>query len=251
MKKIKLLKLTSVVVFLCSITACTSGEFNSSSMQNLRAGDLVASSNINKNRITELFSASEIPDNIWSEMQGKTYKDNPYIKRDDLRYIKFIHHDFEGKVRVGEMICNKAIAKDLTEIFYELYKNTYPIERAVLPDYYDADDEKQMQANNTSSFCYRAVAGTAVLSNHAKGMAVDLNTLYNPYCKIRKDGTLYVQPMTAAQYCDRTGSFSHKIDKNDLAYKLFTAHGFSWGGDWKSVKDYQHFEKEQRVIKED
>ena len=134
--------------------------------------------------------------------------------------------------------------KDLTEIFYELYLHSYPIERAVLPDYYDADDEKQMQANNTSSFCYRAVAGSAVLSNHAKGMAVDLNTLYNPYCKIRKDGSLYVQPMTAAQYCDRTGTFRYKIDKQDLAYKLFTAHGFTWGGDWKSVKDYQHFEKE-------
>ena len=237
-------KLTCAVIISCALTACNSGEFNSSTMQNLRAGDLVSTANIDHNRLAELFSAKEIPDNIWNEMQGKTYKDNPYIKRDDLRYLKFLHHDFTGKVRVGEMICNKAIAKDLTEIFYELYLHSYPIERAVLPDYYDADDEKQMQANNTSSFCYRAVAGSAVLSNHAKGMAVDLNTLYNPYCKIRKDGSLYVQPMPAAQYCDRTGTFRYKIDKQDLAYKLFTAHGFTWGGDWKSVKDYQHFEKE-------
>ncbi|MBQ3678489.1 MAG: M15 family metallopeptidase [Succinivibrio sp.] len=245
-----IIKSLSFLLLSCLISACTSGEFNSSSMQKLRAGAIVSTTGINESRLNELFTYSTIPDSIWSEMQGKTYKDNPYIKREDLRYVKFLHHDFEGKVRVGEMICNKAIARDLSEIFYELYLNNYLIERAVLPDYYDADDEKQMQANNTSSFCYRPVAGTAVLSNHAKGMAVDINTLYNPYCKVRKDGTLYVQPSTATQYCDREASFSHKIDKNDLAYKLFTAHGFLWGGDWKSVKDYQHFEKAERVIKE-
>lgn len=240
----KIKKALSVLFLSCVITACTSGELNSTSMQKLRAGDIVPSENISKSKLNELFFFSQIPDNIWAEMQGKTYKDNPYIKRADLSYVKFLHHDFDGKIRVGEMICNRTIAKDLIEIFYELYLNNYQIERAVLPDFYDADDEKQMQANNTSSFCYRAVSGTTVLSNHAKGLAVDLNTLYNPYCKIRTDGTLFVQPKTAAQYCDRSAVFGHKIDKNDLAYKLFTEHGFSWGGDWKSVKDYQHFEKE-------
>ena len=244
-------KALTVLILSCVITACTSGEFTSSTMKNLRAGSIVLSESIEKNRLNELFSYSQVSDDVWAEMQGKTYKENPYIKREDLRYVKFLHHDFDGNIRVGEMICNKAIAKDLSEIFYELYLNNYQIERAVLPDYYDADDEKQMQANNTSSFCYRAVSGTTVLSNHAKGMAVDLNTLYNPYCKVRNDGTLFVQPKTAAQYCDRTAVFGHKIDKNDLAYKLFTKHGFSWGGDWKSVKDYQHFEKEKQVLNEE
>ncbi len=246
----KLFKALSVLVLSGFVSGCTSAEFNVDSMQKLRAGESVVLSDNNQSQLSEFFTYSRIPDSIWSEMQGKTYKENPYIKRDDLRYVKFLHHDFEGKVRVGEMICNKAIAKDLSEIFYELYLNNYQIERAILPDFYDADDEKQMQANNTSSFCYRAVAGTTVLSNHAKGMAVDINTLYNPYCKIRTDGTLYVQPKTATKYCDRSASFGHKIDKNDLAYKLFTAHGFSWGGDWKSTKDYQHFEKADCAVKE-
>ncbi len=237
-------KAFSVLIISCFITSCTSREINSASMHGLRAGSLVSSASIKNTHLNEWFSYSEIPDNVWAEMQGKTYKENPYIQRDDLRYIKFLHHDFDGEVRVGEMICNKTIAKDLSEIFYDLYLNNYQIERAFLPDFYDADDEKQMQANNSSSFCYRAVSGTNVLSNHAKGMAVDLNTFYNPYCKVRNDGSLLVQPKTAAQYCDRSSSFKHKIDKNDLAYKLFTKHGFSWGGDWKSVKDYQHFEKE-------
>ncbi len=189
------------------------------------------------------FSAGPIPDKVWSLMQGKTYKENPYIKREDLRYLKVRHVDFNGKVKDGEIVCNKKIADDLLEIFEKLYAAHYPIERIVLPDYYDADDERQMQDNNTSSFCYREVAGTKVLSAHAKGMAVDLNTFYNPYCKIKKDGTLLVQPKTAKDFCERSHEFSHKIDELDLAYRLFTERGFTWGGSWKSLKDYQHFEK--------
>ena len=83
---------------------------------------------------------------------------------------------------------------------------------------------------------------TTVLSKHARGLAVDLNTLYNPYYKDRSDGTRFVQPGTASVYCDRSNWFPYRIDHNDLAYRLFTEQGFEWGGDWTSVKDYQHFE---------
>ena len=33
------------------------------------------------------------------------------------------------------------------------------------------------------------------------------------------------------------------IDRNDLCYRLFVKHGFTWGGSWRSLKDYQHFER--------
>ena len=52
-----------------------------------------------------------------------------------------------------------------------------------------------------------------------------------------------VSPAGAAAYADRSKDFPHKIDKEDLCYRLFRAHGFSWGGSWRSVQDYQHFEK--------
>ena len=76
----------------------------------------------------------------------------------------------------------------------------------------------------------------------ARGLAVDINTLYNPYYKDRANGTRYVQPATAARYCDRTGDFPYKIDHQDLCFRLFTEAGFRWGGDWTTCKDYQHFE---------
>ena len=52
-----------------------------------------------------------------------------------------------------------------------------------------------------------------------------------------------MSPAAAEPYADRTADFPHRIDREDLCYKLFRAHGFAWGGAWRSVKDYQHFEK--------
>lgn len=128
------------------------------------------------------------------------------------------------------MICNKAVCNDLIAIFRTLYQAEYPIERMVLIDEYDADDERSMQANNSSAFNFRFVSGTRKLSSHSLGMAVDINPLYNPYVKKGKSGKTTVYPQNAMPYVDRTKTFPFKIDKNDLCYKEFIKRGFTWGG---------------------
>ena len=192
--------------------------------------------------VDKCFAAEEIPDGVWQRMQGKTYKKNPYIGREDLRHIRVLHWDYDQKSHIGEMIVNKQIADVVVGIFRKLYDAKYPIQRMVLPDVYNADDETQMRDNNSSSFCYRAIAGTTKLSKHARGLAIDINTLYNPYYKDRANGTRYVQQATATKFCNRDWAFPYKIDESDLCYKLFTEAGFEWGGTWTSCKDYQHFE---------
>jgi len=192
--------------------------------------------------LEKCFAAEPIPDGVWQRMQGKSYKENPYIGRDDLRHIRALHWDYDGKIHIGEMIVNKQIADVVARIFRQLYDAKYPIQRMLLPDVYDADDETQMRDNNSSSFCYRAIAGSTKLSKHARGLAIDINTLYNPYYKDRADGTRFIQPATAAKYCDRTKNFPYKIGEQDLCLRLFTEAGFEWGGTWTSCKDYQHFE---------
>ena len=195
----------------------------------------------------QTFTSQAIPDSVWLTMQGKTWHDNPYIRRSDLRYLRISHYDLEGRVHVGEMICNKLIADKLLAIFSELYAAHYPIQRMRLPDNYDADDERQMRDNNTSSFCYRNVSGSKNLSKHARGLAIDINTLYNPYIRYsKKDGSRIVEPATAVKYCDRKANFPYKITTSDLCYKLFTKYGFTWGGAWRTMKDYQHFEYKLR-----
>ena len=157
--------------------------------------------------VDKCFAAEPIPDGVWARMQGKTFKENPHIGRDDLRHVRALHWDYDQKIHIGEMICNKLIADRVASILHQLYDAKYPIQRMLLPDVYEADDETQMRDNNSSCFCYRAIAGSATLSKHARGLAVDINTLYNPYYKDREDGSRFIQPATAGEYCDRTKKF--------------------------------------------
>lgn len=188
------------------------------------------------------FCQQEITDSIFARIEGKSFKKDCTTPREDLRYLQVLHYNKEGEVLRGELICHKDIADALLSIFRELYQAKYPIERMVLIDEYDADDEASMRANNTSAFNFRPASGMRRLSKHATGMAIDINPLYNPLVKHR-EGRTRVYPSTATPYIDRTRDFPYKIVKGDLCYRLFKKYGFSWGGDWKSSKDYQHFEK--------
>ena len=192
------------------------------------------------------FYYEPLTDTVKQRITGISYPESgctvPY---EDLHYVGLLYRDFNGEEQTGELICNKAIAQDMVEIFYELYRNDYQIERVRLIDEYDGDDTASMADNNTSCFNYRVVDGTTNLSKHAYGLAIDINPFYNPYVVYNKGGTgnTYISPAGSEIYADRSQEFPYKIDENDLCYRLFTEHGFTWGGNWNSSKDYQHFQK--------
>ena len=195
------------------------------------------------------FSYEPLSEEIILRIAGLSYPrdsiTNPakdVIPLQDLRYVKIRYIDFDGKAQNGELICNQKIAQDLVEIFSELYDRQYPLASVRLVDDFGGDDLASMEADNTSCFNFREVTasggGSHKLSLHAYGLAVDLNPLYNPYVKKGK-----ILPQSAKPYANRKNANPYRIDHEDLAYQLFTSHGFTWGGDWKSLKDYQHFEK--------
>lgn len=195
------------------------------------------------------FSYEPLSEEIILRIAGLSYPrdsiTNPakdVIPLQDLRYVKIRYIDFDGKAQNGELICNQKIAQDLVEIFSELYDRQYPLASVRLVDDFGGDDLASMEADNTSCFNFREVTasggGSHKLSLHAYGLAVDLNPLYNPYVKKGK-----ILPQSAKPYANRKNANPYRIYHEDLAYQLFTAHGFTWGGDWKSLKDYQHFEK--------
>lgn len=191
------------------------------------------------------FYCTALTEDIKARITGSSYPDTQeplQISYEELSYVHVLHYDFEGQIQEGELICNQAVAQDLVEIFYELYEIQYPIEKIRLIDEYSADDEASMADNNTSCFNYRTVPGSTKLSNHSYGFAIDINPLYNPYVRTR-DGKELISPDNAVPYADRSADFPHKIDRNDLCYRIFIEHGFTWGGSWNSSKDYQHFEK--------
>ena len=201
--------------------------------------------------LTEDFYYEPLSDNLRRYITGVSYpaassEDEAnalVVDYDDLRYVHVLHYDFDGSPAEGELICNEYIAQDLVEIFYELYYNEYQIERMLLIDEYDGDDTASMEDNNTSCFNYRVVEGSDNLSKHAYGLAIDVNPFYNPYVTYEKDGTEKVSPVAALGYADRSVNFPYKIDEDDLCCRLFKEHGFIWGGNWNSLKDYQHFQK--------
>ncbi len=204
---------------------------------------MLSDSELKDLKIEQFFVEEEVSEDVFARMSGKSFPSSCTTKRASLRYLKLLHRNKEGKTQRGEMVCNKAIATDLIDIFKQLYASNYRIERMVLPDEYDAVDEKVMTANNTSCFNFRFVSGTRRVSKHGLGMAVDINPLYNP-CYNTRNGKC--EPKAGKDYATSRSTKKAAlplIDKQDLCYKLFIQHSFRWGGAWRTKKDYQHFEK--------
>ena len=206
-------------------------------------GDVVDEKFLKTHGHKAFFSVNAIPDSIFALMRGRSYKHDCTIPRSSLRYILCLHREDGGRSVVGEIVVYKAIAKDVVEIFRQLYEASYPIERMRLIDYWDADDERAMTANNSSSFNFRFISHTRKVSKHGMGMAIDINPLYNPYTKTLRNGKTIVEPAAGKPYLDRQREYKYKITRGDLCCRLFRKYGFRWGGDWKTMKDYQHFEK--------
>lgn len=187
------------------------------------------------------FNAFPVEGEIFARINGVSYRENTHITPKELVYIKLMHYGTDGKEHTGELIVNRLIEPKIRDIFSVLHSNKYVIEKMRLVDCYGADDVLSMADNNSSAFNYRVIADTDILSRHALGLAVDINPLYNPYITYI-GGKEKCSPIEGLPYCDRTKDFTMKIDHDNLCYRLFTAHGFTWGGDWTDSKDYQHFE---------
>jgi len=93
-----------------------------------------------------------------------------------------------------------------------------------------------MLADNTSAFNCRLVPGTGIWSQHAYGLAVDINPFQNPEVQGGR-----VDPLAAAAWADRSRHSPAMIKHGDAAWLAFHAIGWTWGGDWQSPKDYMHF----------
>jgi len=223
-------------------TASVSAEYIIEEIQTAKAGTIFLKKQLEGIGVEHLFYKEEISGALFARILGKSFKEDCTIPRDTLVYLRVMHMGFDGEDHVGELIVSNGVAADILEIFQELYKAEYPIEKMILIDEYGADDEASMADNNSSAFNYRTISHSTKISSHSYGKAIDINPLYNPYVKT-VNGQLTCQPANAETYMDREKEFSYKITADDLCCRLFKEHGFTWGGDWEKSKDYQHFEK--------
>lgn len=233
-------KALAILILLISLTRAAMGQTNLV----WQAGKVLDPTTINATEFDQYFAAAPISDAVFKRIWLKSFKEDCSIKRDELRYLRVLHANKEGLPQMGEIICNKAIANDLLYIFRKLYEANYRIERMVLIDEYDADDEKSMSANNTTCFNFRKVSGSTKLSKHSYGLAIDINPRINPYVRTRAGK---IEPANGKDYAykrtNKPGQALLFINRSDLCYKLFTERGFIWGGSWKYNIDYQHFQK--------
>ncbi len=163
----------------------------------------------------------------------------------DLKTLKIKYWDFDESIQQGELIVHGCVAKEVLEIFDELFLEHFCIHKMCLIDVYGGDDLLSMAENNTSAFNYRTVAGEERLSQHSYGLAIDINPHQNPYI----NGAV-VLPRQGELYRDRSLEHKGMIKASDVCYKAFISRGWIWGGDWTDKKDYHHFEKKIKGINE-
>lgn len=192
---------------------------------------------------------SAIPDAVWAVMQGKSY--NPRIKgcaqRKDLRLLTLPYRDFAGMTHKGQMIVHRRVAADVRDVFVTLFRTkSFAIDKMVPVDAYGGDDDASMADNNTSGYNCRKASGSSRLSSHARGIAIDVNPLINPY--VWRKGTsppgghAWDEP---AERAARRGQAGLILPDSALV-SAFKAKGWVWGGTWTSSKDYQHFSADGR-----
>ena len=192
-------------------------------------------------------SINPISSEIKAQMLKYTWHPTCPVTLNDLSEVKLIYWGFDHKPHQGELIVNKALAKEIVAIFKELYHHRFPIQRMELMDAFKGDDMQAMNANNTSAFNCREVTGQpGVFSQHSYGRAIDINTLINPYVKGNQ-----VLPEAGKVYANRSTNYPGKITKNSFIYNTFQKYNWNWGGDWDDLKDYQHFEKRANDEKRD
>ncbi|MDF2545208.1 MAG: D-alanyl-D-alanine carboxypeptidase [Anaerosolibacter sp.] len=185
------------------------------------------------------FTVSVLPYEIIEKIDGVSWKIGSPVALEQLAYVKVLYWGFDGETHEGELVVHGAVAEEILEIFQILYESKFPIEKIRLVDEYGGNDDLSMEDNNTSAFNFREVADSkGVLSKHSYGIAIDINPIQNPYVTGGK-----ISPAAGKNYIDRTVVQKGMIVKGDVCYKAFTDRGWTWGGEWKSLKDYQHFQK--------
>jgi len=185
-------------------------------------------------------SVSAIPDDVWGYMQGRSWHAGRGCpERDELALLRVPYLDFDGRTQFGPMIVAKKVASKVAAIFQDIYdRGVFRIYRIALVDDYGGDDDRAIAANITSGFNCRATEGGG-FSQHAAGLAIDINPVQNPYVAHGvtepEAGKAYDTP--EKRHAGRVGV----IVKGDTVYRAFAKRGWSWGGEWAHSKDYQHF----------
>lgn len=184
-------------------------------------------------------SIEPIPIDIADEMHGHSWREHCPVQINNLRLVKLRYWGYDGWVRDGSIIINKTLAPDLVKIFAVLFKHHFQF-KTITPSFQIQDDYARfLLANSTMGFHCRFMVGrNNKFSLHSYGRAIDINPRQNPYQ--RKS---LVIPPGSEKFLDRKQISKGMIAAQGIVVKTFKKYGWRWGGDWRTRKDYMHFQK--------
>lgn len=187
------------------------------------------------------FEVEPLGDGMREAMTGVSWRQGCPTPLDDLRLVTLTHHDFDGGVQIGRLVVHHEAVEAVRAGFRAAWDSAYPIRQVVPVHEYGGSDDRSMAADNTSAFNCRPIKGTDRWSEHSSGRAIDINPRENPWVKGDK-----VDPPEGIEYLDRDPRHAGVLTAGHPVVDAFAKAGWSWGGRWQSLKDYQHFSESGR-----
>lgn len=192
-------------------------------------------------RVAALSSCAEEIASVTAAELGPSWRPGCPVGPGDLRRVTVDHRTLDGGVEVGHLVVHRSVAADMVTIFDRVFAAGFGLQTVTSVAEFGADDDVAMAANATTAFNCRTVAGTDTWSQHAFGTAVDVNPVQNPYVSAGA-----VLPPAGAAYTDRSDVRPGMVVAGGPVDRAFADRGWSWGGRWRTVKDYQHFSRSGR-----
>lgn len=178
---------------------------------------------------------------VSAERLGSSHRPGCPVAVADLRLVEISYRDLAGGARQGELVVHEDVADAVVRVFRSLYDAAFPVALVETVDRYGSDDDRVMAANVTSAYNCRRTTGGSTFSEHAYGRAIDLNPVQNPYVR---DST--VEPPAGRAYVDRSDVRPGMVVSGGAVTRAFAAVGWEWGGNFRTLRDYQHFSQNGR-----
>ena len=178
-------------------------------------------------------TVQEVPADV---VARSTWTEECPVGLDELRYVTVSFWGFDDRHHTGELIVNASWAEELVDVFRQLHAIRYPIEEMRIVSAAELEGPPTGDGNDTTAFVCRPVRGSSSWSQHAYGLAVDINPFINPYQRGER-----ILPELAGAYLDRDHVRPGMLAEGHVAVEAFDALGWGWGGRWNSLIDWMHF----------
>jgi D-alanyl-D-alanine carboxypeptidase-like protein len=194
-----------------------------------------------ESHVTFVGRVTPLPAALEAEMRGTTWKPGCPVPLGALRLVTVSYWGFDARPHIGPLVVNASAADQIVRVFRRLFEHRFAIHNIKLArEFHPAQEKHDTPGDPTAAFNCRPVVtptgAKGVFSQHAYGLAIDINPIENPFVE---NG--YVRNRYSRPYRTRSRTAPGMIHDGDFVVRAFEAIGWGWGGHWHSGQDYMHF----------